>query len=145
MNMKYNTLLFPRKANQTNFSLFLLSMRLLFGSLQMTHGYAKLTGFAAMSASFPDPFGIGSRYSLMLAIFGELFCSVAFVFGFLYRLSMIPMIVTMAVAFFFAHGGSMTGGELAFVYLVVFILMYMAGPGKYSVDHWMTKGGKRRR
>ena len=38
----------------------------------------------------------------MLAIFGELFCSVAFVFGFLYRLSMIPMIVTMAVAFFFA-------------------------------------------
>lgn len=143
--MKYNTFLFPRKANQTNFSLFLLSMRLLFGSLLMTHGYAKLTGFAAMSASFPDPFGIGSRYSLMLAIFGELFCSVAFVFGFLYRLSMIPMIVTMAVAFFFAHGGSMTGGELAFVYLVVFILMYMAGPGKYSVDPWMTKGGKRRR
>ena len=40
--MKYNTLLFPRKANQTNFSLFLLSMRLLFGSLLMTHGYAKL-------------------------------------------------------------------------------------------------------
>ena len=38
--MKYNTLLFPRKANQTNFSLFLLSMRLLFGSLLMTHGYA---------------------------------------------------------------------------------------------------------
>ncbi len=47
----------------------------------------------------------------MLAIFGELFCSVAFVFGFLYRLSMIPMIVTMAVAFFFAHGGSITGGS----------------------------------
>ena len=137
--MKYNTLLFPRKANQTNFSLFLLSMRLLFGSLLMTHGYAKLMGFAAMSASFPDPLGIGSRYSLMLAIFGELFCSVAFVFGFLYRLSMIPMIVTMAVAFFFAHGG------LAFVYLVVFILMYMVGPGKYSVDHWMTNSGKRRR
>ena len=55
------------------------------------------------------------------------------------------MIVTMAVAFFFAHGGSITGGELAFVYLVVFILMYMVGPGKYSVDHWMTNSGKRRR
>ena len=70
--MKYNTLLFPRKADQTNFSLFLLSMRLLFGSLLMTHGYAKLMGFAAMSASFPDPFGIGSRYSLMLAMFSSL-------------------------------------------------------------------------
>ena len=67
--MKYNTFLFPRKANQTNFSLFLLSMRLLFGSLLMTHGYAKLTGFAAMSASFPDPFGIGSRYSLTFKVY----------------------------------------------------------------------------
>ena len=53
--MKYNTLLFPRKANQTNFSLFLLSMRLLFGSLLMTHGYAKLDGFCRHVCFFPRP------------------------------------------------------------------------------------------
>ena len=28
---------------------------------------------------------------------------------------------------------------LAFVYLVVFILMYIIGPGKFAVDRWIRK------
>ena len=35
-----------------------------------------------MSESFPDPLGVGSQMSLILAIFGELACSLAFIFGF---------------------------------------------------------------
>ena len=73
--------------------------------------------------------------SLGLAIFGELFCSIGFIFGALYRLAMIPMIFTMGVAFFVIHGNDpFSLKELAFVYLVVFILMYIAGPGKFSLD-----------
>ena len=52
----------------------------------------------------------------------------------LYRLCMIPMIIVMATAFFYIHGGSVANGELAFSYLLLFILMYIAGPGRYSVD-----------
>ena len=33
----------------------------------------------------------------MLAIFGEMVCSMAFIFGFLYRLAMLPMIFTMCI------------------------------------------------
>lgn len=29
--------------------------------------------------------------------------------------------------------------ELAFIYLVVFILLYIAGPGKFSLDHFIAK------
>ncbi len=141
--MTIKALLFPRKVYQTNVSLFLLVMRLLFGSLLVTHGFAKLTGFSAMEASFPDPLGVGSLYSLMLAVFAELFCSVAFIFGFLYRLSLLPMMTTMGVAFFLVHGGSVKAGELALIYFVVFVLMFLAGPGKYSLDSLMF-GGKRR-
>ena len=75
-------------------------------------------------------------YSLGLAIFGELVCSMAFIVGFLYRLAMIPMIFTMIVAFFVVHANDVFAvKELAFIYLVVFILMYIAGPGKFSIDH----------
>ena len=49
------------------------------------------------------------------------------------------MIFTMCVAFFMAHGGSIAQGELAFVYLVVFVLLFFAGPGRFSVDGWLAK------
>lgn len=93
-----------------------------------------------MSGSFPDPLGIGSQLSLVLAIFGEMVCSMAFIFGFLYRLAMLPMIFTMCIAFFVVHGSDpFAVKELAFIYLVVFILLYIAGPGKFSLDHFIAK------
>lgn len=98
--------------------------------------YPKWSSFQELSTVFPDPLGIGSPLSLGLAIFGELVCSMAFIVGFLYRLAMIPMIFTMIVAFFVVHANDVFAvKELAFIYLVVFILMYIAGPGKFSIDH----------
>ena len=63
----------------------------------------------------------------------------ALVVGGLSRLAVLPMISTMCVAFFMAHGGSIAQGELAFVYLVVFVLLFFAGPGRFSVDGWLAK------
>jgi putative oxidoreductase len=45
------------------------------------------------------------------------------------------MIAAMAVAFFDVHDAMMPEGELALIYLVVFIILYFLGAGKYSVDH----------
>lgn len=74
------------------------------------------------------------RFLLAWPFWGA-FCSIGFIFGALYRLAMIPMIFTMGVAFFVIHGNDpFSLKELAFVYLVVFILMYIAGPGKFSLD-----------
>lgn len=127
------------------FSLFLLGLRVFMGIMLFTHGFQKLANLANLSTSFPDPLGIGSQYSVLLAIFAELFCSVLFVFGFLYRLSMIPMIVTMGIAFFKIHSGQLNGGELALIYFVIFILMYITGPGKYAIDYFFIKGRSRKR
>lgn len=91
--------LFPSKPDGTAMSLLLLALRILFGVLLMSHGVQKWANFDAMSGSFPDPLEVGSQMSLILAIFGELVCSLAFIFGFLYRLAMIPMIFTMSMAF----------------------------------------------
>ena len=53
---------------------------------------------------------------------------------------MIPMIFTMGVAFFVIHGNDpFAVKELAFVYLAIFALMYIAGPGKFSADYWIGK------
>lgn len=133
-------LLFPVKPDGTATSAMLLIARIVFGILLMNHGIQKWTNFQELSAVFPDPLGVGSPLSLGLAIFGELACSMAFIIGFLYRLAMIPMVFTMVVAFFVIHGNdSFATKELAFVYLVVFILMYIIGPGKFAVDRWIGK------
>lgn len=118
----------------------LLALRLLFGVLFLTHGYAKLSNFETLSTVFHDPFGIGSELSLVLVILAEFFCSIGFIFGFLFRLALLPMIFTMLVAFFYAHGGSVTEGELSLIYLGIFLLTFFFGAGSYSVDNLICRG-----
>ena len=132
--------LFPVKPDGTFISVILLIVRVVFGVMLMNHGIDKWANYQELSAVFPDPLGIGSPLSLGLAIFGELACSMAFIIGFLYGLAMIPMIFTMCVAFFIVHADDpFAVKELAFVYLVVFVLMYIVGPGKFAVDRWISK------
>ena len=110
--------LFPTTRYTARASLFLLALRVLFGVLLLSHGIAKVDDFAALSEVFPDPLGLGSRISLTLAIFGELFCSVGFIVGAFYRLALIPMIFTMCVALFIVHGDDpFAVKELAAIYL----------------------------
>jgi len=122
-------------------SVLLLVLRVLFGSLLFVHGVQKLLSFGALSGVFPDPFGLSNPVSLSLVIFAELFCSVAFVSGFMFRLTPLPMIFSMGVALFGIHAADpFAMKELAFVYFAMFVLLYITGPGRYSLDHFIGFG-----
>lgn len=137
--MGFLKFLFPLYTDNKNISLFLLTVRILFGVLFLTHGLQKLSNFDTLSATFPDPLGVGSSVSLGLAIFGEVACSLGFIFGICYRLALIPMIFTMGMAFFVIHGSDpFAVKELALVYLFVFGLMFVAGPGAYALDRFIA-------
>lgn len=137
---KFARFLFPVRPDGAGISLLLLALRILFGLLLLSHGMQKWTHYADIVGSFPDPLGVGRSISLGLAIFAELGCSVGFIFGALYRLVLIPMIFTMGVAFFVIHGeAAFAAKELAFVYLIVFIILYITGPGRFSVDWWIGR------
>ena len=131
--MKCLELLFP-KAESTKSSLILLASRLVFGLTFASHGLDKLQHFSETAAHFPAPFGLSGEVAVGLSIFGELVCGLAFVFGFLTRLALLPMIFTMIVAFTTVFGGSISAGELPFLYLIIFVLSWFAGAGKFSVD-----------
>ena len=126
--------LFPQPTDSKSFSLLLLCLRLLFGIMLMLHGLEKVYNYTELCFVFPDPIHIGSEISLLFVIFAEILCSIFFIIGALYRIMMIPMVITMLVAFFHIHEGSIVEGELAFIYLLMFILMYISGPGQYSID-----------
>ena len=95
--MKCLELLFP-KAESTKASLILLASRLVFGLTFASHGLDKLQHFSETAVHFPAPFGLSGEVAVGLSIFGELVCGLAFVFGFLTRLALLPMIFTMIVA-----------------------------------------------
>lgn len=130
--------LFPAYHN-FGLSIMLLFARIAFGAMFLTHGLQKLANFKAMSANFPSIMGLGSTLSLMLAIFAEVFCTLGFITGFLYRLSMIPMIITMIVAAFVIHGNDpFSAKEMALLYLLIFIVMYILGPGSFAADYFFA-------
>lgn len=114
----------------------LLLLRVAFGLTMMTHGWSKFSNFSEMSGSFADPFGMGPSLSLCMAIFAELGCSILLLVGAGTRLALIPLMVTMLVAIFYAHAADpWSEKELAVAYLSVYATLMLAGPGRYSIDH----------
>ena len=84
---------------------------------------------------FADPFGIGTPASLGLTVFAEVLCAVLIVVGLFTRWAVIPLIVTMLVAIFVIHiDDPFKKMEMAILYLIPYVALYLMGPGKYSVD-----------
>lgn len=128
--------LFPEAPSPNKSSLLLLWARIIIGLLFLNHGIEKWMSFGQLSETFPDPIGLGSTVSLILVIFAEVFCSFAFIFGIFYRLALLPMIFSMCIAFFVVHSEMpLSSKELSLIYLIIFILMFIAGPGRFSVDN----------
>lgn len=127
--------LFPDHFRGKKTSLLLLVLRVFLGVMIMLHGLDKLSNFQSLSTTFPNILGFGSYTSLMIVIFAEFCCSLFLISGLLERLAVIPPMITMAVAFFDVHDAEFPSGELSFIYLVLLIILYFTGPGRYSIDY----------
>ena len=84
--------------NQKFLSLGLLILRVFVGITMLTHGLAKLTSFSELSATFPDPIGLGRTLSLILIIGAEVGCSLFVIVGSFHSVSYNP------VGVFYASG-----------------------------------------
>lgn len=122
-------------------ALGLLILRLGFGgTMLLAHGLGKASSFNETAAKFPDPLGVGAVVSMMLVIFAEAMCSSLIVVGFMTRLAAIPLAFCMGVAFLFVHAADpFQVKELALLYGVGFITIFLAGPGWLSLDAWFGR------
>ena len=136
--MFYN-FLFPQSFRGKGVSFLILCLRVFFGIMFFAHGLDKLANFNELSQTFPNVLGFGSYFSLIVSIFCEFCCSLFLIMGLMVRITVIPMIVSMAVAFFDVHDGMLPQGELALIYLIMFLLLYITGPGRFSIDYLIDK------
>jgi len=117
-----------------------LLLRLIVGGLFIRYGYNKVMAYDQILPMFGDIIGIGAKLSFNLVIFAELFCGFLVLMGIFTRLSIIPIFITMAVAFFIAQAkDAFDVKALAFVFLFLSIVIFVLGSGKYSVDRLMYK------
>ena len=121
-------------------SIGLLVLRLgMAGLLLLGHGWDKVTHLAARARSFPDPLHIGGPASFGLVVFAETACALFVALGLFTRAALIPIILFLCVAFFLYLGHEpFSQKELAIVYLVPFIALFLTGPGRFALDSWIT-------
>lgn len=123
-----------------NTDLAALLLRIIFGGLMAYHGYTKVIAFDQILPVFTDIIGIGAKNSFILLIFAELGCGLLVVLGLLTRLSVIPIFISMFVAYFVAHGKDpFQVKELAFVFMLLPLVIFVLGSGKYSIDNMLFK------
>lgn len=129
--MKRN--IFSKRPIATN--LALLIHRIVFGGAMITHGWPKFQKALSGNFKFGDPIGLGPEASLILASFAEMICSVLVIIGLATRWATVPLMFTMSVALFIVHADDGFGTkEKALLFLGAFLVLFLTGPGKYSVD-----------
>lgn len=121
--------------------LSLLFLRIFIGGFMLFgHGWGKLTAFGEYFHSFSDPLGFGPEISYILTVFAEVLCSVFIILGLFTRFAAIPLAITMIVAaFVILKNESWNDKEFALLYLIPYITIFFAGPGKYSLDRVLFK------
>lgn len=114
----------------------LLILRAAFGGIMaLNHGLSKLMAYSEKSENFFSFLGISPSSSMILAILGEFVCGMLMVAGLLTRLSATIASFTMGVAVFIVHNGdSFSDKEHALLYMIVYLLIALCGPGKFSLD-----------
>lgn len=129
MNDKYRDLaLFVFRVSISGFMLF-------------GHGLGKFQKLiSGNEIKFLDPFGLGPTFSFTLATFAEFIASILIIVGLFTRFSSLSLIITMAIAAFIAHADDPFGKqEKSLMYLASYFLLFLTGPGKYSLQTWFDK------
>ena len=120
------------KKNYTDLALLLL--RLGFGGFMLTHGIPKLK-MLSDPTGFPDPLHVGATLSLILCLIGEVLAPILIIAGYKTKWAALVAAITMMVAAFIVHGkDDLATKELAILYLVAFIVLFLAGSGKHALD-----------
>lgn len=133
--------LFLTETKENYLNIIVLIIRVSVAGLMITHGFPKLSRLLeGGDIQFADPFGMGTAFSLALVVFAEFFCSIFIGIGLGTRLATIPPIITMIVAAFIIHGSDPIGKkELAILYLLVYLTLFIIGSRKFSIDYLLTK------
>ena len=145
--MNTRPLLFGLPGPSRSLDAGLLVLRVgMFAMLALGHGLGKLPvsqGFIDNTAGMGFPLPALFAWAAALSEFAG---GLLLALGLLTRPAALLVAITMFVAYGLAHGFALSGegsGEMAVLYLVGAIALFLTGPGRYSVDAQLTRPATR--
>jgi putative oxidoreductase len=103
--------------------------KVIFSSSEMQNQF----DFFGNTLKFPAPY-----FLAYLAKGTEFFGGLFLALGLFTRLVALMLATTMFVATFIANNGNfLSDAEVSFMYMLLFLAFFFAGPGKWSLDYWL--------
>lgn len=126
-----------------------LFMRLFVGVMLLQFGVRHLVNFTQLSTTFPGVMGWSGETSLIVMICIEIISSLLIMVGFMTRLAVIPAIIAMIYAEHYILTAmlpdtlpyfinSTQPGYLPLMFIGIYIYILIAGPGKISLDYFIS-------
>ena len=117
-----------------------LLLRLILGGLFIYHGYFCIEHISEYRPLSQPIIGIPAKLAYDLVMVFQFGCGILVCLGFLTRLSILPITFMMTIAFFVAHKKDpFQVSELAFAYMLISVVVFIMGSGKYSLDALLFK------
>jgi putative oxidoreductase len=121
-----------------------LILRIVLGVAFFLHGSQKVLGWfggyglEGTAGYFQQTFGIGA-FLFYLAAFAEFLGGIGLLLGVLTRLASVGISIVMLTAIFVVHipngyFNGASGFEFPLAYLTIAVVIFLLGPGKFSVD-----------
>ena len=128
--------------------LFLLLIRSIWGHQIFAAGYGKFLALEK-TAQFFATLGLPPLYAPLVAA-TELVCGALLLVGLASRLAAIPLIITMIAALALGHthvfsdfqfimDPSILVTQAPFPFLIASLIVFIFGPGKFSLDGWIKR------
>ena len=126
-----------------NFSMLLFRVA---ASLEMifVHGFKKLGIGTAEAEKVPNPLHLPEAFNDAFAVSANIVFPLLVLIGLCTRLATLPTLAVTLTGYFILHwNDAALVKDTPFIYSIIFLLIFLLGPGKYSVDNYLYNKSRR--
>lgn len=108
--------------------------------LMIVHGLKKIGVGVGMAEVVPNPLHLPETINQYFAAGANLVAPVLVILGLFTRLAILPILAVTLTGYFVLHLHSpLLVKDVPFMYSIVFLVILVLGPGKYSIDYFINK------
>jgi putative oxidoreductase len=108
--------------------------------IAIVHGFKKIGVGVAQAENIPNPLHLPEAFNSVFAIAANIIFPFFVLIGLFTRLATLPTLAVTLTGYFVVHwNDSLLQRDTPFIYSLIFLVILILGPGKYSIDNAIYK------